>query len=53
MTIREEIVEYCNTNGVRLTEEELDQAVNLVENEGYSIEEAVNHVDHPIKPTGQ
>jgi len=52
MTVRQEIEAYCSGKGIRLTPEQIDEAVNLVDNEGCTVEESVNHVDgHPIKPT--
>jgi hypothetical protein len=45
MTAEQEILAYCEQQGIRLTESELAEAVDLVENQGYTVEDAVLEAD--------
>lgn len=59
MTTQEQIQDYCYQNNIQLTNNEIDEAVDLVDNEGYSVENAVGEVldntdaepGHPEIPT--
>ncbi len=46
------ITNYCNENSIELTPEEVDVAIDLVDNGGQSVSSAVYDAGHPEKPTG-
>lgn len=52
MTTEQQIQEYCDQNNISLSDRQTSLAVNLVDNEGYQIDEAVDEVneENPTSP---
>ncbi len=52
MTTLEQVQDYCSNNSITFTRDQENEAVDLVDNSGYTVEQAVNATGHPEKPTG-
>lgn len=50
MRTLEQIQAYCTANSITLTSEQEQEAVDLVDNQGYDIPSAVDEAGHPETP---